>query len=197
MGWILRWQENPTLCHRPLGDLGSQISLLTWVSERPGTVNKANVSRETGSKDAMGQRDQPAAPFIIPVLVATAEPSVEREPGKQTAGYPQRQGEQHPVTGTERQNESEGLAFGSVSTTQCSISPVTIPALSVQCRFLMVLLAHDNFFLQRNCGSSGKRPTSKKHILENEGRFTMWPPAHRPPPVSPQLWEDTLKAMTL
>lgn len=80
----------------------------------------------------MGQCDQPAAPFITPMLAAMAEPSVEREPGKQTAGYPQRQGEQHPVTGTERQNASEGPAFSSVSTTQCSISPMTTPALSVR-----------------------------------------------------------------
>ena len=152
------------MCHHPLGDLGPQLLLLTWVTQRPGTINKANVSRQTGSKDAMGQRDQPAAPFIIPVLVAMAEPSVEREPGKQTAGYPQRQGEQHPVTGIKRQNE-EAPAFGSVSTTQCSISPVTIPALTVPCCFLMVLLAPDNFLLQRNCGSSGERPTSKKVSL--------------------------------
>lgn len=118
------------------------------MTQRPGTINKANVSRETGSKDAMRQCDQPAAPFIIPVLVAMAEPSVEREPGKQTAGYPQRQREQHPVTGTKRQIASEGLAFSSVSTTQCSVSPVTIPALTVLCCFLMLLLAPDNIFLQ-------------------------------------------------
>lgn len=156
------------MCHHPLGDLGPQLSLLTWVTHRPGTINKANVSRETGSKDAMRQCDQPAAPFIIPVLVAMAEPSVEREPGKQTAGYPQRQGEQHPVTGTtERQNASEDLDFGSVSSTQCSISPVTIPALSVLCCFMMVLLAPDKFLLQRNCSFSGERPISKKGILEN------------------------------
>ena len=153
--------------HHQLGDLRTQLSLLTWVTQRPGTINKANVSRETGSKDAMGQCDQPAAPFIIPVLVAMAEPSVERDPGKQTAGYPQRQGEQHPVTGTERQNTSEAPAPSSVSTTQYSISAVTIPALSVPCCFLMVLLPPDNFFLQRNCGSPGKRTTSKQHILEN------------------------------
>lgn len=137
------------------------------MTQRPGTINKANVSRETGSKDAMGQCDQPAAPFIIPVLVAMAEPSIQREPGKQTVGYPQRQSEQHPVTGTEKQNASEALAFSSVSTTQYSVSPITIPALSVQCCFLMVLLAPDKVFLQRNCDSSGERPTSKKRIFEN------------------------------
>lgn len=67
------------------------------MTQRPGAVDEANVSRETGSEDAVGQRDQPAAPFVTPVLVATAEPSVEGEPGKQAAGYSQGQGEQHPA----------------------------------------------------------------------------------------------------
>lgn len=87
----------PHLVPSPIGELGT--TLLTGVTQRPGTIDKANVSRETGSEDSMGQRDQPAAPFIIPVLVAVAEPSIESEPGKQTAGYPQRQWGQHPVKG--------------------------------------------------------------------------------------------------
>lgn len=114
----------PHFVPSPIGELGT--TLLTRVTQRPGTIDKANVSRETGSEDSVGQRDQPAAPFITPVLVAVAEPSIESEPGKQTAAYPQGQWGQHPVKGKGRQNGSEGLAFGSVSTTQCSISPMTI-----------------------------------------------------------------------
>lgn len=132
--------------------LRSTNSPLTWVTQRPGAVDEANVSREAGSEDAVGQRDQPAAPFVTPVLVATAEPRVEGEPGKQAAGYSQGQGEQHPATGTEAQNASEGLTFN-ISTTLWSISPAAIPALHVQGCFLMMLFAPDNFiyfFLQRN-----------------------------------------------
>lgn len=86
---------------------GITIWFLTWVTQRPGTIDKADVSGETRSEDAMGQRDQPAAPLVIPVLVATAEPSVEGKPGEQTAGHPHRQGEQHPAAGTDTQNTSE------------------------------------------------------------------------------------------
>lgn len=128
----------------PTGGLRSTNSPLTWVTQRPGAIDEANVSREAGSEDAVGQRDQPAAPFVTPVLVAMAEPRVEGEPGKQAAGDSQGQGEQHPDTGTEAQNASEGLTFN-INTTLWSISPAAIPALHVQGCFLMVLFAPNNF----------------------------------------------------
>lgn len=102
------------------GDSAPQLLPLTRVTQRPGAVDEAYVSRETRSEDAVGQCDQPAAPLIAPVLVAMAEPRVEGKPGQQAAGCPQGQGEQHPATGMEEQEASGALKFDHVSTTpQC------------------------------------------------------------------------------
>lgn len=99
-----------------LGHSAPQLLPLTRVTQRPGAVDKANVSRETCGEDAVGQRDQPAAPLIAPVLVATAEPHVEGKPGQQAAGCPQGEGEQHPGTGMEGQKASGARKFDRVST---------------------------------------------------------------------------------
>lgn len=107
------------------GEVGSGISSLTWVAQGPGAVDEADVSRQAGGQDAVGQRDQPAAPLDAAVPVAAAEPLVEAEPGQQAAGCTQGQREQHPVLGTAGHKGSETQSEQRVQPVAVSAQPST------------------------------------------------------------------------
>lgn len=95
------------------------------MAQGPGAVDEADVGRQTGGEDAVGQGDQPAAPLEVAVPVAAAEPLVEAEPGQQAAGCTQGQREQHPELGTAGQKGSETRSEQEVEPVAVSAQPST------------------------------------------------------------------------
>lgn len=77
-------------------------SVLTWVTERPGSVHVAYVRRDAHRQDAVQQGDEATVPLVAPGPVNAAQEEVKRGPEGQ--GQDRREHDRrHPLFCTQKQ----------------------------------------------------------------------------------------------